>query len=159
MLQKGETESEEKPAFAPLPTNKDINNVSLDEALEMFKLPRLIGKTIDGKEIHANIGRFGPYIQVEKVYVSIKPLDPFTIDEKQARELYEEKKKIEKDKYIKKFKGGISVVNGPYGPYVTDGKRNARIPKDQKPEDLDEQTCKDLLSKVPERRKKRRTKK
>ena len=159
MLQKGETESEEKPAFAPLPTDKNINDVTLDEALEMFKLPRIVGKTSDGKEILANIGRFGPYIQVDKTFVSIKPLDPFSIDETKARELYENKKELEKSKYIKKFEGGISVVNGPYGPYITDGKKNARIPKDQKPEDLDEKTCKEILSKVPERRRKRRARK
>jgi DNA topoisomerase-1 len=157
MLQKGETESEEKPAFAPLPAEKNINTVTLEEALEMFKLPRAVGKTSDGKEIQANIGRFGPYIQVEKTYVSIKPLDPFTIDEKEARELYEQKKEQEKNKYIKKFDGGVSIVNGPYGPYITDGKRNARIPKGQKPEELDEETSKELLSKVPLRRKKRRS--
>ncbi len=159
MLQKGETESEEKPAFAPLPSDRNINNVSLEEALEMFKLPRIVGKTKDGKEISANIGRFGPYIQVEKTYVSIKPLDPFTIDEEKARELYEDKKKLEKNKYIKQFDSGISIVNGPYGPYVTDGKRNARIPKGKKPEELDEEACKELLSKVSERRKKRQVRK
>ncbi|MEX2014872.1 MAG: type I DNA topoisomerase [Candidatus Saccharimonadales bacterium] len=159
MLQKGETESEEKPAFAPLPTDKGINTVSLEEALEMFKLPKVVGKTKDGKEILANIGRFGPYIQIEKTFVSIKPLDPFTVDEAKARELYENKKELDKNKYIKKFDSGISIINGPYGPYITDGKRNARLPKDQKPEELDEETCKQLLSKVPERRKKRRAKK
>ena len=131
----------------------------LEEALEMFKLPRIVGKTKDGKEISANIGRFGPYIQIEKTYVSIKPLDPFTIDEEKARELYEDKKEQEKNKYIKKFDNGISIVNGPYGPYVTDGKRNARIPKDKKPEELDEEACKELLSKVSERRKKRQVRK
>jgi DNA topoisomerase-1 len=159
MLQKGETDSEEKPAFAPLPTDKNITTVSLEEALEMFELPKIVGKTKDGKDILANIGRFGPYIQVERTFVSIKPLDPFTIDEVKARELYENKKESDKNKYIKKFDGGISVINGPYGPYITDGKRNARIPKDQKPEELDEETCKQILSKVPERRKKRRPKK
>lgn len=159
MLQKGETESEEKPAFAPLPADSNITSVTLEEALEMFKLPRVVGKTVDGKEIKANIGRFGPYIQIEKTYVSIKPLDPFTIDEQKARELFEKKKEQEKNKYIKKFESGISVVNGPYGPYVTDGERNARIPKNQKAEDLDEEACKELLSKVPKRRKKRTGKK
>lgn len=159
MLQKGETESDEKPAFAPLPTDKDINTVSLEEALEMFKLPRVVGKTSDGKDIYANIGKFGPYIQVDRTFVSIKPLDPFTIDEEKARELYKNKKELEKNKYIKKFENGISIINGPYGPYITDGKRNARIPKDQKSEELDEQMCKKLLSKVPVRRKKRQAKK
>ena len=79
MLQRGETESEEKPAFAPLPEGSTLETVTLEQALTMFELPRVVGKTEDGKEIKANLGRFGPYIQIDKTYVSIKPLDPFSI--------------------------------------------------------------------------------
>ncbi|MBW3569080.1 type I DNA topoisomerase [Candidatus Parcubacteria bacterium] len=153
MLQKGETESEEKPAFAPLPEGTGINSVTLEQALEMFKLPREVGKTEDGKPILANIGRFGPYVQVDKIYISIKPLDPLTIDEAKARELYAEKLEKEKNKYIRQFDSGISIINGPFGPYITDGKKNARITKDLKPEELDEQTCKELLAAAPARKK------
>ncbi len=153
MLQIGETESEEKPQFAPLPAGKTIDNVTLEEALEMFKLPRVVGKTSDGQEIKANIGRFGPYIQVDKLYVSIKPLDPFTITEAEALELYAVKLEKEANKYIQQFKSGISIVNGPYGPYVTDGKKNARIPKTTDATKLTEAECKELIAKAPAKKK------
>jgi DNA topoisomerase I len=153
MLQKGETESEEKPAFAPMPEGTNIKNVTLEQALEMFKLPREVGTTTDGQAIMANIGRFGPYIQVGKLYISIKPLDPLTITEEEARKIYAEKLDKEANKYIKRFKSGIDIINGPYGPYITDGKKNARIPKAIKPEDIDEATAKDLIDKAPARKK------
>lgn len=153
MLQIGETESEEKPKFAPLPNGAKLETVTLDEALEMFKLPRLVGKTSEGKEIRANLGRFGPYIQVEKLFVSIKPLDPFEITEEEALKLYAEKLEKEANKYIAEFDSGIKIVNGPYGPYVTDGKKNARIPKDTEAESLTEEQCKELIAKAPDKKK------
>lgn len=149
MLQLGDVESEEKPTFAPLPAETTIDTVTLEQALEMFKLPRVVGATEAGEEIKANIGRFGPYIQIGKTYVSIKPLDPLTISELEARKLYAEKLEQLANKYVKEFESGIKVVNGPYGPYVTDGKKNARIPKDQKPETLTEVDCKQLLEAAP----------
>lgn len=156
MLQKGETESEDKPSFATLPADTTINTVTLEQALEMFKLPRVVGKTSDGKEITANIGRFGPYIQVEKTYVSIKPNDPLTIDEETAKKLYLEKQEQEANKYIAQFKNGISVIRGPFGPYITDGKKNARIPKEKDPEKLSEEECKALIDAAPARKKRRK---
>lgn len=150
MLQKGEVEDDEKPAFAPLPEGKTMDDVTLTEALEMFKLPRLVGTTPDGQEIHANIGRFGPYIQVDKTFVSIKPLDPFTIDEKHARKLYKEKLDKEAKKHIQTFEGsGIQILNGMYGPYITDGKKNAKIPEGKKPEKLTEAEAKKILEEAP----------
>ncbi len=149
MLQIGEAEDEEKPKFAPLPEGKSLDNVTLDDALEMFKLPRHVGETKDGQAITANIGRFGPYIQVGKTFVSIKPRDPLHITETEARKLYAEKLKKDADKYIKEFDSGIKVVNGPYGPYVTDGKKNAKIPDDKKPADLSEEECVELLKNAP----------
>lgn len=158
MLQLGETESEEKPQFAPMPSDTTIDNVSLEQALEMFKLPKIVGETEDGQEIKANIGRFGPYIQVGKLFVSIKPLDPHTITETEARELYTAKLEKEANKYIKEFDSGIKVVNGPYGPYVTNGKKNARVPKDTDAQSLTEAACKELIDKAPAKRKfKRKT--
>jgi DNA topoisomerase-1 len=149
MLQRGETESEEKPAFAPLPAGTTMDNVTLEQALKMFELPRTVGTTADGQEIKANIGRFGPYIQIDKLYVSIKPMGPFDIDETEARRLYEEKLEKEANKYIQQFPGGINVINGPYGPYITDGKKNAKIPKDTDPKKLTEEECKKLLAEAP----------
>ncbi len=155
MLQRGETESEEKPTFAPLPAGAEMDTVTLEQALKMFELPRLVGTTEDGKEIRANIGRFGPYIHIDKTFVSIKPKSPFDITEPEARELY--KAKLEKDanKYIQVFKGGIQVVNGPYGPYITDGKKNAKIPEGKEPAKLTEEECKKLLAEAPARGKRR----
>ena len=153
MLQRGATEDEEKPTFAPLPAGTSIETVTLEQALAMFELPRLVGTTDDGQEIKANIGRFGPYIQIDKTFVSIKPHDPFSITEAEARELY--KAKLEKDanKYIQEFDSGIKVVNGPYGPYITDGKKNAKIPKDVEPAKLTEEECKKLLDEAPAKKK------
>lgn len=150
MLQRGETEDKDKkPAFAPMPTGASIDTVTLEQALEMFKLPRQVGTTPDGEAISANIGRFGPYIQVGKTYVSIKPHDPHTIDEATARELYAEKLAKDAAKNIAEFKSGIKILNGPYGPYVTDGKKNARIAKDQDPKALTEEQAKALLDAAP----------
>ncbi len=153
MLQKGSTEGDEKPQFAPLPEGATIKTVTLEQALEMFKLPRSVGKTEDGQDIKANIGRFGPYIQVGKIFVSIKPHDPLTISEQEARTFYAEKQAKEADKYIAKFDSGIAIINGPYGPYVSDGTKNARIPKDVDPKSLTEEMCKQMLSKAPARKK------
>jgi DNA topoisomerase-1 len=150
MLLKGRTEDEDKkPVFAPLPQGTTIDTVTLEQALEMFKLPRHVGTTADGKEIRANIGRFGPYVQVDKTFVSIKPLDPRTITEKEARELYEAKLAKDAAKHINEFPGGIKVLNGPYGPYITDGKKNARIAKDQDPAKITEAQAKELLAAAP----------
>ncbi len=154
MLQRGVTESEEKPDFAPMPEGVLLEDVTLEQALEMFKLPRLVGKTDDGQDIKANIGRFGPYIQVGKLYVSIKPHDPMKISEEDARELYAQKLEIEANKNIKHFeKSGIKILNGPYGPYVTDGKKNARISKSTDPTTLTEKDAQELLDKAPAKKK------
>jgi DNA topoisomerase-1 len=150
MLQKGKTEDEDKkPAFAPLPAETTIDTVTLEQALEMFKLPRLVGKTDDGQEMKANIGRFGPYVQVDKTFVSIKPLDPRTITEEEARALYVEKLAKDAAKHINEFASGIKILNGPYGPYITDGKKNARIAKDLDPAKITEAEATKILKEAP----------
>ncbi|HSW85058.1 MAG TPA: type I DNA topoisomerase [Candidatus Saccharimonadales bacterium] len=152
MLQKGdEADETKKPAFAPMPSGVSIENVTLDQALEMFKLPRDIGQTKDGQMIKASIGRFGPYIQVGDLYVSIKPLDPRTITESEARKLYDGKLAKDAAKNIKQFDSGIKILNGPYGPYVTDGKKNARITKDLDPAKLTEAEATTILESRPAR--------
>ncbi len=155
MLQRGETESEEKPSFAPLPEGTTMDSVTLTQALKMFELPRTVGTTAEGEEIKANIGRFGPYIQVGKLFVSIKPTSPFEITEAEARKLYKAKLKKEAEKHIQTFESGIQVLNGLYGPYVTDGKKNAKIPKEKDPKTLTEAECKKLLEEAPARGKRR----
>jgi DNA topoisomerase-1 len=159
MLLKGDIEDEsKKPVFGPMPGGASIDSVSLDQALEMFKLPRLVGKTANDEEIKANIGRFGPYIQVGKTFVSIKPLDPHTITEAESRELYQQKNEKDAAKNIKEFDSGIKILNGPYGPYITDGKKNARIAKDKDPKKLSESEAKTLLEAAPKKRAFRRRK-
>jgi DNA topoisomerase-1 len=154
MLQRGVTESEDKPDFAPMPEGVLLENVTLEQALEMFKLPRLIGQTEQGEDILANIGRFGPYIKVGKLFVSIKPHDPMKITEEEALDLYQKKLEVEKNKYIQQFeKSGINIINGPYGPYITDGKKNARIPKSTDPVKITEEEAQELLDKAPAKKK------
>lgn len=155
MLQKGEQSDDPKPVFAPLPAGAKIETVTLEQALEMFKLPRTVGMTKDGKEIKANIGRFGPYIVVDKLFVSIKPHDPMSITLEEAQTLYEEKLKSEAEKNIADFGDGIKVLNGRFGPYITDGKKNAKIPKGTEPKDITHEQAKELLEKAPAKKARR----
>lgn len=159
MLQRGETSDEEKPEFAPMPEGTTMDNVTLEQALPMFELPRLVGKTDDGKDITADIGRFGPYIKVDKTFVSIKDLSPFTITEAEAREVYAEKLKQIAERNVADFGKGLKVLRGPFGPYVTDGKKNARIPKDVDPTTVTEAQAKKLLDEAPAKKRFTRRKK
>ena len=149
MLQLGATDDEDKPRFAPLPKGAKIETVTLEQALEMFKLPRVVGQTEDGQDIKANIGRFGPYIQVGKLFVSIKPEDPHTITLEKARELYAAKLQAEAEKNIAEFSDGIKVLNGRFGPYITDGTKNAKIPKDTDPKTITHEQALELLKAAP----------
>jgi len=149
MLQLGATDDEDKPRFAPLPKGAKIETVTLEQALEMFKLPRVVGQTEDGQDIKANIGRFGPYIQVGKLFVSIKPEDPHTITLEKARELYAAKLQAEAEKHIAEFSDGVKILNGRFGPYITDGAKNAKIPKDTDPKTITHEQALELLKAVP----------
>ena len=115
----------------------------------MFKLPRVVGQTEDGQDIKANIGRFGPYIQVGKLFVSIKPEDPHTITLETARELYAAKLQAEAEKNIADFGDGVKVLNGRFGPYITDGTKNAKIPKDIDPKTITHEQALELLKAAP----------
>ena len=148
MLQLGDGSDDNKPQFAPMPKGMRVDSVTLEQALKAFELPRLVGQTADGQDIKANIGRFGPYIQVGKLFVSIKPEDPHDITLEKARELYAAKLQAEAEKNIADF-GDIKVLNGRFGPYITDGKKNAKVPKDTDPKSLDEVTARTLLDKAP----------
>ncbi|TWP15903.1 type I DNA topoisomerase [TM7 phylum sp. oral taxon 353] len=149
MLQLGATDDEDKPRFAPLPKGAKIETVTLEQALEMFKLPRIVGQTEDGQDIKANIGRFGPYIQVGKLFVSIKPEDPHHITLEKARELYAAKLQAEAEKNIADFGDGVKVLNGRFGPYITDGTKNAKIPKDTDPKTITHEQALELLKAAP----------
>ena len=148
---KNKDDNETPPRFAPLPEGASLEDVTLTQALPMFDLPREVGKTADGEVITADIGRFGPYVQVDKLFVSIKDHDPLKITETQARELIAAKQKAQKEKVIADF-GKIKVLNGPYGPYVTDGRRNARIPKDDDPKKITEKAAEKLLDESPSKK-------
>lgn len=156
MLQLGDaknpdgTDSDQKPQFAPMPAGFRVDTVTLEAALKAFQLPRLVGETADGLPIKANIGRFGPYIQVDKLFVSIKPLDPHTITHQEALELYAAKLKAEAEKNIADFGDGVKVLNGRYGPYITDGKKNAKIPKDTDPKSITHEQAIQMIADAPE---------
>ena len=152
MLQLGLGDSEDKtdkPLFAPMPAGKKIETVTLEEALHAFTLPRVVGETAEGVPIKANVGRFGPYIQIDKLFVSIKPLDPHTITLDEARELYAAKLVAEAEKNIADFGDGIKVLKGRYGPYITDGIKNAKIPKDTEPASVTHEQAIELLAAAP----------
>ena len=157
MLQLGSSDDKaDKPQFAPLPKGAKIETVTLEQALHAFELPRLVGQTEDGQDIKANVGRFGPYIQIGKLYVSLKDIDPRDITLEQARELYAAKLKAEAEKNIADFGDGIKVLNGRFGPYVTDGSKNAKIPKDTDPKTITRDQAVELLANAPQKRSARR---
>ena len=157
MLQLGSSDDKaDKPQFAPLPKGANIETVTLEQALHAFELPRLVGQTEDGQDIKANVGRFGPYIQIGKLYVSLKDIDPREVTQEQARELYAAKLKAEAEKNIADFGDGIKVLNGRFGPYVTDGSKNAKIPKDTDPKDITRDQAVELLANAPQKRSARR---
>jgi DNA topoisomerase-1 len=145
----GSDDKDDKPQFAPMPAGKKIDSVTLEEALHAFQLPRILGETGDGATIKANIGRFGPYIQVDKLFISIKPLDPHTITHEEALELYAAKLKTEAEKNITDFGDGIKVLNGRFGPYITDGAKNAKIPKDTDPLSITHEQAKAMIAAAP----------
>jgi DNA topoisomerase-1 len=147
----GTKDDEGKPRFAGLRPGQRIDTISLEEALELFRLPRDLGKTDEGEEVVVNIGRFGPYVRFGSKFVSLKKDDdPYSVTRERALELVAEKKRADAEKHIKNFEGtDIAVLNGRYGPYVTDGKRNARIPKDRQPESLTLDESRHLLDSAP----------
>ncbi len=157
MLQIGEASDEDKPRFAAMPVGVRIDEVTLEQALKQFELPRTIGQTADGQDISTNFGRFGPYIKWGSQYASIKPDDPFSITHARALELIEAKLASDAAKHIKNFEGSsVRVANGRFGPYVTDGKKNARVPKDVEPASLTLEEATALLAAAPAKTKRRR---
>ena len=132
MVQIGEQDDEEKPRFASLTKGQNINNITLEEALDLFKMPRILG-VYEDVDVKANIGRFGPYVQHQKMFVSIpKEEDVMTIELARAIELIEAKKIAEANRIIKKFEEDpdTEILNGRWGPYIKSGKKNYKLPKD-----------------------------
>ena len=132
MVQIGEQDDEEKPRFASLTKGQNINNITLEEALDLFKMPRILG-VYEDVDVKANIGRFGPYVQHQKMFVSIpKEEDVMTIELARAIELIEAKKIADANRIIKKFEEDpdTEILNGRWGPYIKSGKKNYKLPKD-----------------------------
>jgi DNA topoisomerase-1 len=151
-VQIGTKDDEEKPKFAGLRPGQKMNEITLEEGLELFKLPRKLGNTPEGEPVSASIGRFGPYVRYGDKYVSIKEDDPYTIELPRALELIAEKKIADANRIIQDFEDeGIQVLNGRYGPYITDKTKNARVPKDREPKSLTLEECKQLLAEAPAR--------
>ncbi|MGO1892246.1 MAG: DNA topoisomerase I [Luteimonas sp.] len=130
-------EAEEKPKFASLRPGQSMHTITLEQALELFLLPRMLGEH-KGEEVSAGIGRFGPFVKRGTTYASLKKEDdPHTVEFDRAVELIEEKEEIIRNRIIKEFDGSdIQVLNGRYGPYISDGKLNGKIPKDREPASL-----------------------
>ena len=152
-VQIGTKDDVEKPKFAGLRPGQKMDSITLEAALDLFKLPRELGTTADGDPVSANIGRFGPYVRYGSKFVSIRGDDPYTITLERALELIEEKKIADANRIIRDFPdAGIQVLNGRYGPYVTNKHKNAKIPKDKTPAELTLEECEALLAAAPERR-------
>jgi len=149
----GTRDDEDKPTFASLRAGQSIETITLEETLELFKLPRELGQTPEGEEVFAAIGRFGPYIRYGSKFVSLKDADPHVVTLEHALKLVAEKKEFDANRIIKTFAGTeIQVLNGRYGPYITDGNKNARIPKGHEPESLTQAECEELIAAAPDRK-------
>jgi len=158
-VQIGTRDDEEKPKFAGLRPGQRMNTITMEEAIKLFELPRNLGESPEGEKISCSIGRFGPYVKYDSKYVSIKEDDPYTITLERALELVAEKKIADANRLIKHFDDtDVQILNGRWGPYITDGNKNARIPKDQAEtaKDLDLETCLKMLAEAPEKRSKKK---
>src|SRR3989440_478994 len=151
-VQIGTKDDEEKPRFAGLRPGQKMDAVTLADAMELFKLPRTLGETSQGETILANVARFGPYVKYGSKYASLKEDDPYTVTLERAREVIRLKQEADANRIIQDFPAeGIQVLNGRYGPYITDRKKNAKTPKDRDPKALTLEECRALLAAAPER--------
>ena len=152
-VQIGTRDDADKPKFAGLRPGQKMDTIALDAALQLFQLPRKLGSTPEGEPLEANIGRFGPYLKYGSKYASLKVEDdPYTITLERACEVVVAKKLADANRIIQDFGiDDIQVLNGRYGPYITDKQRNARIPKDRDPKTLTLEECRALLAAAPQR--------
>lgn len=144
----GTKEDEDKPRFASLLPGQSLHTITLEESLVLFQLPRKLGVDANGEEVSAGMGRFGPFIKVGKMYASIKePDSAYDIELPRALELIREKEEAIANRVIATFdEGRIQVLRGKFGPYITDGEKNGKIPKDREPETLTQDECVALLA-------------
>ncbi len=149
----GTKDDEEKPTFASLRPGQSMHTITLAEAMELFKLPRKLGQAENGDEVSVAIGRFGPFVKQGSTYASLKAEDdPYTIELPRALQVVAEKLEMLANRLILDFDNGVQVLNGRYGAYITDGEKNARIPKEQEPKLLTEKQCLELLAAAPIRK-------
>jgi len=148
----------EKPKFASLRGDQRVGTVTLDEALALFDLPRDLGQTESGEPLLVNIGRFGPYVKYGSKFASLgEEDDPHTIDRARALRIVAEKKRADAEREIREFEGGkIRILKGRYGPYLTDGKKNVRVPKGRDPALIEFDEARQLIEAAPARRPRRR---
>ena len=147
-VQIGTKEDEEKPKFVAIPSHLNMDTITLEEALFLFTLPRVVGTTKEGEEIKANIGRFGPYLQVKTTFYSLKTDDPYTIELPRALELIQEMNEAKAKATIKVFeKEKIQVLIGQYGPYIKQGRKNFKLPKGVEAESLTLEQCLEIIEK------------
>ena len=157
VVQIGAADDEQKPQFAQLPTDKRMDEITLDEALELFKLPRTVGQ-FEGSDVVIGAGRFGPYILHNKKYTSLpKTEDPMTVTLDTAIKLIEEKRQQEAQRHIKQFDedAKLEILNGRYGPYIAYDGKNYRIPKAQhdKAAQLSYEQCMEIVNATPVKKK------
>lgn len=147
-VQIGTKDDEEKPKFVAIPEKLNMDTITLEEALFLFNLPRVVGVDDSGNEIKANIGRFGPYLQVKTKYYSLKTDDPYTVDEIRAKEIIKEIDEAKSKALIKEFeKEKIQVLDGQYGPYIKQGRKNFKIPKTKEASNLTLEECLEIIEK------------
>lgn len=147
-IQIGTKDDEEKPKFVAIPEKLNMDTITLEEALFLFNLPRVVGVDDSGNEIKANIGRFGPYLQVKTKYYSLKTDDPYTVDEQRAKEIIKEIDEAKSKALIKEFeKEKIQVLDGQYGPYIKQGRKNFKIPKTKEASNLTLEECLEIIEK------------
>ncbi|MCC3156790.1 type I DNA topoisomerase [Hymenobacter sp. 15J16-1T3B] len=154
-VQLGETDGQTKPAYANLRKGQFIESLTLEDALELFKLPRVVGE-YEGADMTAAVGRFGPYIRHDgKFYSLAKGQDPHTVTAEEAVELINAKRKQEAEKVIKSFesegRADVQVVNGKYGPYIVAAGKNVKIPKGEEPRELTLARCIELADATPDK--------
>ena len=143
MVQLGDTSNTDKPRFAGLKKDQSINDITLEDALALFSFPKTIGSYEDS-EIVVALGKYGPYVRHNNAFYALdKSDDPGTISQERAIELILAKKEEDKNRIIREFEENkdVKVLRGRYGPYIAIGKKNFKIPKDMKPEELTLEEC------------------
>lgn len=153
MVQMGDAEDEEKPKFAGLRKDQSISDITFEEAMDLFKLPRTVGE-YEGAEVVASVGRFGPYVRHKGAFYSLDKDgedDPLSIGIARATEVIEAKRKADRERIIKTFDEDqdMQLLKGRWGPYLKVGKNNYKLPKDADPESLSYADCKKIVEEAP----------